>query len=68
MLLVWVPALPGIVVSAFSYERGGWLLYAALIVSVLVPSLVYAGVWRYAGNRAQERTPEIYAVVNRYVT
>ena len=68
MLLVWVPALPGIVVSAFSYERGGWLLYAALIVSVLVPSLVYAGVWRFAGNKAQERTPEIYAKVNRYVS
>ena len=68
MLLVWVPALPGIVVSALSYERGGWLLYAAVIVSLLVPALVYAGVWRFAGNRAQERTPEIYAVVNRYVT
>ena len=68
MLLVWGPALPGIVVSALAYERGGWLLYTALIVSVLVPSLVYAGVWRFAGNKAQERTPEIYAKVNRYVS
>lgn len=68
MLLVWVPALPGIVVSALAYERGGWLLYAALIISVLVPSLVYAGVWRFAGNKAQERTPEIYGTVNRYVS
>lgn len=68
MMLVWVPALPGIVVSALSYERGGWLLYAAVIVSLLVPSLVYAAVWRFAGKRAQERTPEIYATVNRYVS
>lgn len=68
MLLVWVPALPGIVISVLAYERGGSLLFVSMIVSLLVPALVYAGVWRFAGKRAQERTPEIYAVVNRYVT
>ncbi|OFL19837.1 ABC transporter permease [Corynebacterium sp. HMSC062A03] len=68
MLLVWVPALPGIVISVLAYERGGSLLFVAMIVSLLVPALVYAGVWRFAGNRAQERTPEIYATVNRYVS
>lgn len=68
MLLAWVPALPGIVISVLAYERGGSLLFVAMIVSLLVPALVYAGVWRFAGKRAQERTPEIYAVVNRYVT
>ncbi|MHB2251615.1 ABC transporter permease [Corynebacterium aurimucosum] len=68
MLLSWVPALPGIVISVLAYERGGSLLFVAMIVSLLVPALVYAGVWRFAGKRAQERTPEIYAVVNRYVT
>ncbi len=58
MLLVWVPALPGIVISVLAYERGGSLLFVAMIVSLLVPALVYAGVWRFAGNRAQELVGE----------
>lgn len=67
MLLAWIPALPGIILSVLAYEQG-LPLYIALLVSLALPAAVYAVVWRLAGTYADKHVPEIYAKVNRYVS
>ena len=67
MLLAWIPALPGIILSVLAYEQG-WPLFIAPLVSLALPAVVYAVVWRLAGTYADKHVPEIYAKVNRYVS
>ena len=67
MLLAWLPLVPGIIISWMAYDHG-WPLIVGPCVSLLIPVIAYAVVWRLAGNYADKNVPEIYSKVNRYVS